>query len=148
MICEAVAGHNGDSVMATELITASPPPKRRRVSPLTVGIRFENEVRRRLVAVGWYAARVAGSKTPADIIALPPMSAPAEWKGTVLIQCKGHRRNLPRPEVRALLDLADRHAGIDVVHCHPGSEPGQIVLVNLIGGRLYELPSANGVPRP
>ena len=58
----------------------------------------------------------------------------------MLIQVKGHRRNLPRPEVRALLELADRHAGIDVAHCHPGDEPGQIVLVNLIGGRVFELP--------
>ena len=139
---EAVQQATTEISMSTRTTTASPAPKRRRVSPLTVGIRFENEVRRRLVAAGWYAARVAGSKTPADIVALPPMSAPAGWKGTVLIQCKGHQRNLPRREVAALLDLADRHAGIDVVHCHPADEPGQIVLVNLIGGREYELPAA------
>ena len=28
----------------------------------------------------------------------------------------------------------------DVVHCHPGDEPGVVVLRNLIGGAVYELP--------
>ena len=94
------------------------------------------------MAAGWCAARVAGSKTPADIVALPPMLAPAEWKGTVLIQCKGHQRNLPRREVAALLKLADRHVGVDAMHAHPGDEPGQIVLDDLVSGKRYELPAA------
>ena len=59
----------------------------------------------------------------------------------MLIQVNGHRRALPRPEVRALLELADRHAGVDVAHCCPGAERGVVVLRNLSGAAVYERPA-------
>ena len=121
-------------------VAASEPRKRRRGwNPVRKGAEFEREVVRRLRGLGWFVVRSAGSKTVVDIVALPPMSAPAEWKTTTLIQVKSHHRALSKSEVRAQLELSYRYGAVDVAHCYPGAEPGVVILKNLIGGAIYEL---------
>lgn len=65
------------------------------------GARFERLVVERLGLLGWTAFRVAGSKGPADVVALRRGCAssgpPLEYAETLLIQCKRTSRPLRQP---------------------------------------------------
>ena len=84
---------------------------RRAVTPAgryAAGRRFEWACRAALEAAGWTVWRVAGSRTPVDLVGLRAGVAP------VLVQCRRSGRLAP-PERRALVDLAQRIGGLPVV---------------------------------
>ncbi len=71
------------------------------------GTAFENRVRKRLEASGYFVIRSAGSKTPVDLCAIK--------RGQVLfVQCK-HGGNLPAAEWNALYDAATDSGALAVL---------------------------------
>lgn len=51
------------------------------------GANFEREVKKFYEGLGYLVFRTAGSHSPADLIAFPPLSKIEEWN-PILIQCK------------------------------------------------------------
>jgi|GEM_PF-2341350 len=79
------------------------------------GRRFEWRVRDRLEQAGWTVWRVAGSRTPVDLVALRAGAPP------VLVQARRAGRIDPADRA-ALGDLAQRVGGLPVV-ATPGDPP-------------------------
>lgn len=71
------------------------------------GTRFEHRVKKHLEKAGCDVFRSAGSRSPADLIALHP-----DKKCVYFIQCKiSDPPYLPTVEKAALISLAERHKG-------------------------------------
>ena len=70
---------------------------------------------------------------------------PVELRPVALIQCKDSTRGLPRAERLVLLEIAHRHRMADVFLARPGQGAGSVELVDLVGGRTYELPSVTAL---
>ncbi len=136
--------------MSTRTTIASPPPRRRRVKgALRKGAEFEREIARRLAARGWFVVRSGGSRSPADLVAIPPRHYTSiETRSVWLIQAKAHNRSLPKREARELLSLVARHAGVVTVHAKPAEAAGSIELVDLASSERYELPTTTDEGRP
>jgi Holliday junction resolvase len=55
------------------------------------GANFEREVKKFYESLGYLVFRTAGSHSPADLIAFPPLKDMKEWQ-PILIQCKATQK--------------------------------------------------------
>ena len=102
----------------------------------------------RLESLGWFVLRSAGSRTPVDLMCLVKGDAMVGLKAVALVQCKCTDRPLPKAERLALIEIADRHRTVNVFWARPGETVGSVELVDLVGGRVYELLPAPDGGRP
>lgn len=69
------------------------------------GRAFEYKVKEVYQQAGYLVFRTAGSHSPADLIAFPPLSKIVEWQ-PLLIQCKTGKSPMSKTEIKELMTVA------------------------------------------
>ena len=69
------------------------------------GRNFEYKVKKAYEEAGYLVFRTAGSHSPADLIAFPPLGKITEWQ-PILIQCKASDKRLSKQEITTLSHTA------------------------------------------
>lgn len=69
------------------------------------GANFEREIKKKYESWGYFVVRTAGSHSPADLIAFPPLGMISEWS-PILIQCKNSMKVYLPEDLKELKDVA------------------------------------------
>ncbi len=86
-------------------------------TPYQRGTAFEHRVKAELEKAGYLVMRSPGSKSPSDLVAIPPVSGPGSWVldgRPLLVQCK-LRGVISRAERKALRELAAKYMATSIL---------------------------------
>lgn len=72
------------------------------------GANFERKVKKFYEGLGYLVFRTAGSHSPADLIAFPPLRNIKEWQ-PILIQCKNTKKVYLPDDMKELKSVAEEH---------------------------------------